>query len=281
MSSSFVSSTPYINQYQGHFYENLTPQDQIISVLGFKWVASKGFPATNITPAQAQLLWANGSAPLALFTGDPADQHKIVFATGRNQDSGARYVAQAENGVGIFSVVKQYKPTISGAAAGVGGAIVGGTVTSHALWPIENTFNGTSLFLGNSGASTGSSLATFFTAVLGANTYTAADPAATAGYYIGYLSTQDADNIAIPNGAVELKWNGVPYSDQAVREGHYTFWSYEHLFYRSSTTGVYKQFGDALANQIKTTDAGVAGIFLNTVKVSRAAEGALVTPSYF
>ncbi|MHA3774143.1 hypothetical protein ACXR0O_21650 [Verrucomicrobiota bacterium sgz303538] len=281
MSSQFVSSSPYIGQYEGHFYEDLTPGDQIVSVLGFKWVASKGFPADNITPQQAQLLFASGAAPLALFTGNPADKDKVVYATGRNLDSGARFVAQGEAAIGIFSTVKHYKPTISGAAAGVGGFVTGGTVDSQVLWPVETVSGVSSRFPGNSGAATGSALAASLTAILGPNAYKAANPNATAGYYISYLSTQDADTIAIPNGAVELKWNGVPYSDQAVREGRYTLWSYEHLFYRSSTSGIQKTFGDALANQIKTVDASVSGIFLNTMKVSRQGEGLLVTPNYF
>ena len=56
---------------------------------------------------------------------------------------------------------------------------------------------------------------------------------------------------------------------------------YEHLFYRAATSGVQKQFGDALANQIKTVDAELVGISLQSVKVSRQFEGGLVTPIYF
>ncbi|MGB8165875.1 MAG: hypothetical protein WCF18_00090 [Chthoniobacteraceae bacterium] len=280
MSTNFVSSSPFIGTYQGHFYEDLTPQDQIVSVVGLKWVASKGFPGDNITPQLARYLWANGSAPLALFTGNPADQNKIVFATGRNLDAGQRFAAQAESGIGINAVVKQYKPTITGASAGVGGFVTGGTVNSHALWPVE-TFSGvSSQFLGNSGATTGANLAPFLTATLGSGTYSSI-PGATAAYYVSYLTPGDADTIAIPNGAVELKWNGIPYSDAAIQQGKYTFWVYEHLFYRAATNGIQKTFGDTLANQIKTVDAAVSGIFLNTVKVSRQEEGGLVTPTYF
>jgi hypothetical protein len=36
-----------------------------------------------------------------------------------------------------------------------------------------------------------------------------------------------------------------------------------------------------LANQIKTVDATVAGIRLDTMQVSRQFEGSLVTPNYF
>ena len=286
MSTNFVSSSPFINTYQGHFYEDLTPQDQRVGVIGLKWIASKGFPGDNITPQQAQYLYANGSAPLALFTGDPNDKNKVVFATGRNTDAGQRFAAQAEAGIGINAVVKQFKPTITGAT---GNPAVGGTINSHVLWPVE-TFSGVnSQFPGNSGASTGANLAPFFTATLGAGAFTSDGTGTansafqnfTAGYYIGYLTPSDADSIALPGGAVELKWNGVPFSNQAVREGKYTFWVYEHLFYRGGTTGIEKDFGDQLATQIKTVDAAVGGILLDTVNVSRQAEGSLVTPKYF
>jgi hypothetical protein len=216
-----------------------------------------------------------------------ADQNAIVFATGRNTDAGQRYAAQAESDIGINAVVKQFKPTISGAAAGVGGFVTGGTVTSHVLWPIE-TFSGVnSQFLGNSGATSGANLAPFLTATLTSGAYKSngsnanAFPNATAGYYISYLTPSDSDTIAIPNGAVELKWNGIPYSVQAVQQGKYTFWVYEHLLYRSATSGIQKTFADTLANQILTVDATVGGIFLNTVQVSRQEEGGLVTPNYF
>ncbi|MEA3208024.1 MAG: hypothetical protein QOE70_1081 [Chthoniobacter sp.] len=289
LSTNFVSSSPFIGNYQGHFYEDLTPQDQIVSVVGLKWVASKGFPGDNITPQLVRYLFANGSAPLALFTGKTSDQNKIVFATGRNLDAGQRFAAQAEGGIGINAVVKHFKPTISDAAPGVGGFVTGGTANAHVLWPVE-TFSGvSSQFPGNSGATTGANLAPLLTATLASGAYKSdgtanggnAFPNATAGYYVSYLTPGDADSIAIPNGAVELKWNGVPYSDQAIREGKYTFWVYEHLFYRAATTGLQKTFGDSLANQIRTVDAAVSGIFLDTVKVSRQEEGGLVTPIYF
>ncbi len=221
LSTNFQSSSPFIGTYQGIQYEDLSPQDQIVSVVGVKWIASKGFPGDNITPLAAQLLFKNGRAPLSAITGDPNDNNKTVFATGRNLDAGQRFAAQAEAGIGIFSVVRHYKPTISGAAAGVGNFVTGGTVDSHALWPVE-TFSGvSSQILGNSGATTGANVAPILTATLGPAAYTVGNPNATAGYYISYLTPGDADTIAIPNGAVELKWNGVPYSPTAVREGRY------------------------------------------------------------
>jgi hypothetical protein len=88
----------------------------------------------------------------------------------------------------------------------------------------------------------------------------------------GYTS---APTVAIRSGAT-LKWNGFDYSPAAVREGQYTFWSYEHLLYRSG----YAQsaVADQLANQIKNVDAPLSGIQLSTMNVGRPVEGGDVTP---
>ncbi len=280
LSTNFQSSSPFSGTYQGHFYEDLN--DALVAVIGVKWLASKNYPGpTNFTTQQAQLLFSTGAVPLALFTGSAADQNKTVFATGRNTDAGQRFVALAESGLGVNAVVKHYKPSITGSAPGVGGFVTGGTVNSHVLWPIE-TFSGVSSeVLGNSGASSGANLAPLLTAVLGPTAYHIGNPSAVAGYYISYLTPGDADTIAIPNGAVELKWNGVQFSADAVRQGQYTFWVYEHVLTRNSLAGLKLQFANSLTTQIETVDAGVAGIFLNTVEVSRSGEGTLVGPNYF
>ena len=288
LSTNFQSTSPFSGVYQGHTYDTLT--DNIVAVVALKWIASKNYPVAdkNLTTQEAQLLFSTGRVPLALFTGNPADQNKIAFSTGRNTDAGQRYVAFSESGLGVNAVVKQYKPVIVGSGSGVGGYVVGGTVTSQALWPVE-TFSGqSSLFPGNSGATTGANLAPYLTTVLGSNAYTltgtdgvAQLPDATEGYYISYLTPGDADSIAIPNGAVELKWNGVPYSVQAIQEGLYTFWTYEHILYKPDLAGTARDFADALVTQITDVDATVAGIKLNTMHVSRLGEGTQVTPNYF
>lgn len=281
MSTNFLSSSKFNGLYQGHFYENIAENDNILGVVGMKFVASPGFPGDNITTQQAQLLWGNGSAPLSLFTGNPADENKTVFATGRNTDAGQRYGAHTETGIGLDGFVKNYKPTITGAAPGVGGFTVGGTVNSHVLWPVETWSGVNSQFPGNSGESSGARLAPYLTATLGPDAYKVGNANATAGYYISYLTPGDADSIAIPNGAVELKYNGVTYSEDNIRNGKYTFWLYTHLMHRSSLAGTAKDFADALVVQIRDVDTVVAGILKSTMKVSRQAEGGLVTPNNF
>jgi len=282
MSTNFQATTPFRETYNGHFYEDLSANDYQVSVVGLKWYGSVGFPGDNITPQTAQYLFGSGVIPLAFFTGSNADHDKLVFATGRNLDAGQRFVAQAESGIGIYGVVKHYKPTISGQQTDGATYKYGGQVDSQVLWPVETYSGVSSQFLGNGGQDTGKNLAPFLSATLTANAYKLGNtfPNATAGYYISYLTPQDGDNAAT-HGAVELKWNGVPYSTTNIAEGRYTFWTYEHLFYRSSLSGVEKAFADALRDQIKNVDAAVAGIFLNQVNVSRSGEGTIVKAKYF
>jgi len=298
MSTNFQATTPFFNNYQGHFYEDLSANDNIVDVVGLKWYASPSFPGDNITPQLAQYLFGSGAAPLSFFTGLATDRNKVVFATGRNLDAGQRFVAQAESGIGIYGTVKQYKATFSGQSTDAAGYKFGGTVTSQQLFEIQTTSGVSSQFLGNGGVDTGKNLAPYLTAPLTANAYTlnntlqsvdengVASPI-TAGYYVSYLTPQDGD-VAVSHGATELKWNGVPYSVANVAEGRYTFWTYEHLFFRNSlavsqdpSDVVIKAFADALILRIKNFDATVSGIKLSDVFVTRSGEGTLVKAKYF
>lgn len=286
MSTNFQATSPFTGLYRGVQYETL--EDQLIGVTGLKWLGSKNFPGDNVTSQALEALYLSGAQPLSIFTGNPADSNATVYAIGRNFDAGQRYIALAEPKIGgsnvsaVNAVVKHWRPTITGAAAGVGGFVTGGTVNSHVLWPIETVSGQSSQFLGNSGYNSGANLAPSLTVTIAPSVYQVENPSATAGYYISYLTPGDADSIAIPNGAVELKFNGVPYSVDNVREGKYTSWVYSHLLYKSSLAGTKRTFADALANQIKTVDAVAGGgILIDTVRVQRFSEGGNVTPIFF
>ena len=293
-STNYQTSSPFIGTYQGTIYETLEHDDLLVA-LPIQVLGSPGYPGDNITNKQAQALWGAGALPLSVFTGSSGDHHKIVYATGRNLDAGQRFGFQAEAGIGIFSVVKQYKPTISGQTT-AGGVTWGGTVDSHALFPANEAVSsgGTSGPAGNSGVNTGANLATALTATLGPTAYKLLDANATAGYYLSYVTPQDANNIALNPAhdpstiAVPLKWNGVDYTPQNVIEGKYTLWVYEHLFYNSAfanSTDTEKQFiktfADALATAIKNLPTSVNSVKLTDIQVSRQTEGGLVTPDFF
>jgi len=244
---------------------------QNVGAVCFKWVASKGAPAglTNMTPNTVQALWLNGSLPLALFTGVPADEASSVFAIGRDPDSGTRDTAFSESGVGPFTTVVQYYPT--NASGAVISRTAAGPITGQELVPAE-TVDGIFFDVGDGGYSSGGDLAVAMEQTT----------AAIGGYYVTYLGISDSVT-ALGGGAVELGWNGVRFSDIAVQEGSYTFWAFEHLCYRSNYGTVDangKTVADLLATQIKNVDAIAAGELLSSMHVTRAVEGGLVTPTY-
>jgi len=91
----------------------------------------------------------------------------------------------------------------------------------------------------------------------------------------GYTS---APTVSISGGAL-MNWNGFPYSQTAVEQGQYTYWSYAHFLYRSSFTGVAKTVANQLAKQIHDVDIVVGGnSLLKNMTVGRSGDGAPVTP---
>ncbi|HVJ47257.1 MAG TPA: hypothetical protein VM511_12765 [Luteolibacter sp.] len=263
-STNFQSTSPFLGPYKGTTYATVREHNVGISPLGF--YASPGFPATNITTQQAQLLYKTGVQPLALFTGDWVNHKNItVWAIGRNTDAGQRYGAYAEVGLGTSQVVRAWQPTVSGAIAEathgiIGIGPIGGTVDSHALWPAEE-FSGIASEIGNGGFNSGANLAAALTVTLSANAYKGRyyNPDggedgtgafenlydnATAGYYIGYLTPGDANPRVLgvnssgvdnqptrPAGTrgVALKYNGVALTTDNVKNGQYTAWLYNRL----------------------------------------------------
>jgi hypothetical protein len=244
-------------------YQNVTPfnattlVDVPVGVVPFKWVANAGAPAalSNITPQLAQALFLNGSLSLALFTNSSADEGLKVFAVGRDPDSGTRVTTFAESGIGVNTQVVQYQPTVSGTK-----------VTSQIPWP-QSTVNGITFPEGDGGFSSGGQLVNVM------NKTTFAD---LNGYYISYMGLGDATN-AIGQGAKELSYNGVLYSDAAVKQGTYTFWGYEHLMYKSTLAVDKKAVATALATQIDTVDSPV---LRSQMRVQRLSDGGLVTPTF-
>jgi hypothetical protein len=276
MMDSYQSATFFNGTFQGVTYQTLV--DNLVGVVTFRWLASNGFPADQTMTTQlAQYLFGNGVIPAALFTGNTADQNRLVFATGRDPDSGTRTIAFAESGIGVFSIVKQYKPTFSGTDNTV--------IVSQALYPVQ-VINGVSTqFPGNSGESSGSTLRTFTNKTFDPSAFNQEFPAATAAYYVTYMGTSDAAVVlaAATKPAVSLKWHGVEFSTTAVQEGQYTFWGYQHLGYRPGLSGTKLTFATALKNQILGTSAAVLApnVKLSDMKVSRAADGGLVGADYF
>jgi hypothetical protein len=276
MSDSYQSSSAFFGLYKGKTYPTLTESpNSPVGVVPFKFISSPGSTLTNITAEQARALFAAGALPLSFFTNNNADENKTVVATGRDPDSGTRLTELADVGLGPQATVKHYQPSDgSGTVINTGG----GAIAKFVPWP-ASTINGIAVPVFNGGYSSGGNLTK------------AVNNTTPAGFtLVSYAGTGDADTNALPpNGnAVELSFNGVklgtPASGQTygslsvLTEGQYTFWGYEHLYYRAATAGTaVGNIADTLANQIKTVDSPV---LLNTMHVQRATDGSIVLPTF-
>jgi len=302
LSTNFQSTSPFRGLYNGHLYNTIVEEKVGVSALVF--VASPGFPADNITTQQAQALYKTGYLSLAVFTGNPTDESKFVFALGRNQDAGQRYGSYGEFGLGTNTAVKVYQPVITGQLTQPDTNYkYGGVAGSHILFPVAVTPGGIdSVIPGNGGYTTANDLAPSLTVTLGENAYKLYDPEiedytlpdATGGYYIGYVTPNDFTNRILPFGGTLLKYNGVAYSTANIQNGLYTPWIYNRLLRRvgsgaAAFTGTPDEknlkaaFYTALRDQIKNTDALVGGgIQLDSnFKVGRSTDGGAVYPLYY
>jgi len=215
-------------------------------------------PINNVSPQNAQALYGSGTAALSVFTGNSADQGALVYAFGRNPDSGTRITAFAESGVGVFSTVSQYKPVVSGSA-----------MTGVALYASE-TVNGILFTAGNSGEASGSTLRGYM------GLTTAALNGGNGAYALAYLSTGDAVT-SLSLGGKELSYNGVFYSVSNVQQGLYTFWGYEHLDYQSGLASGKKTIANSIGTQIINT---YSPVLLSSMKVSRSGDGGVVLQNF-
>lgn len=292
-STNFQSTSPYNGLFQGVTYSQVTEEIVGISSLGF--YASPGFPGSpsssnpsyvpNITTQLARQLYQQGALSLALFTGDwTNDKNKIVYALGRNTDAGQRYGAYTEIGLGTSGQVRVWFPSVSGTTTGAGSIVYGGTVDSHQLWPVSQQPGGIPVPLGSGGFSSGALLAQNLTVTLSQSAYKGEYldennqtqqlyPNATAGYYIGYVTTNDATNrilggngvVPLANRGVALTFNGVAHTAANVRNGSYTAWVYNRILKpQSGLSGIALTIADALRDQIKTVDAAQGGGILNS-----------------
>lgn len=257
-----------------------------VGVVPFVWIKSNGAPSglSNMTGLLARAVLSNPGVPLAQFTGNSADT-TMVLAVGRDQDSGTRVGAFAESGFGTLTAPIQWK--INGT----------GSVSNVELYPAQ-TILGDSYAIGTSGYSgggnvvaalnlTGSATAPVYDTSAGA----IGDPAALlydGAYYVGYVGTSDAKSLTghsqnvttgifTSTGALQvLTYNGVQYSYANVKEGLYTFWTYEYIMWRSGLGSDGVTVGNALKNEILNNTASLSGIRVGDMHASRTIEGGVV-----
>jgi hypothetical protein len=250
-------------------------QAQSVGAVTFKFLknvtgVSTAPGLTNMTPLLAQALWENGSLPLSMFSSNPDDSNTIVYAIGRDPDSGTRKTAFLETGVQTFlseltpAIVYQWQPTNG---SGVVNKANPAAITGQQPWPPETIDNIYFPDNGDCGYSSGGDLAY-------------AMRASSPFIYVTYLGLSDATT-AEGGGATELTYNGIPYSDQAVRNGQYTYWTYEQMDYLptyGTTDANGKAVADSIAQAILTNTAANVGELLSTMNVTRFQEGGPVTP---
>jgi hypothetical protein len=159
--------------------------------------------------------------------------------------------------------VKQYEPLIGGVRAKtIGGAL---DAPPYSLEPAA-VIDGIIEPIGDGGYSSGGDLANAISNTTSGNTC-----------FVTYLAISDAAT-AIANGCHGLSYNGSPYSASAVQEGRYTFWGYEHLYYRDNTPAAIKTVADKVALQLFNTDAPAP--HYKDMHVSRKTDGGVVTQNF-
>ncbi|MFZ4388083.1 MAG: hypothetical protein ACOYOI_07965, partial [Chthoniobacterales bacterium] len=219
---------------------------------------------------------------------------------GRNTDAGQRFGAYAEIGLGTTANVKVWFPSITGQTTS-NSIISGGTSTNHVPWPVSQQPGDIPVIEGSGGYNSGANLAPVLTTTLSAEAYQGAYsdvdpdsgdvinaylyPAATNGYYIGYLTPGDAntrvlgsDNTIPPaSRGKALSYNGVELTTANVQSGRYTAWLYNRIIKPSTLTGFKSTFANALVTQIRNSSATQGGgILESTLKVQRFTDGGFV-----
>ena len=264
VADNLVASTSFV----GTGFTALTSQP--IAILPFKWVTNNGSPALNVTPQLVRALYGSGSLPKSLFTGVQTDDGATVYAYGRNFASGTRVIQLSETGYGVANPVSQYE-----AKTTTGDGVVGGTADVIATqgFTAAGTVLGESVAAGNNGYSSGGTLADILRRASGSGI------GGTNAIILAPMGLDDANRcLANPgttfNGpGTECLFNGVAYSEAAVKNGSYTFWSNAQLLYRTGQTGVVKTFADRVALNVTNVTAAIK---LADMAVERFSDGGTV-----
>jgi hypothetical protein len=88
---------------------------------------------------------------------------------------------------------------------------------------------------------------------------------ATAVYFVSCLGNSDA--VGVTSGT-SLKYNGIAYSNNAIIEGQYTLYTFEHQYYLPGIAGLQKTAADGLADTLlgfSTAQIGAAGLDISAL----------------
>jgi len=291
-SENFQSTSIFNGRVNGVNYSTLTGwdgADGIVAISVYSFAASKGFPTnTSITSQSFNQLAAGGNIPLTLVTGNATDSTNSVYLVGRNIDAGARLNILAETGYGVRTPVTQYAVATNYSGGGTNGlATLKGTTSTNSiiLYPVESIDGIGSTSAGNSGYGSGSTLVALLTNAYaqGSALSVAGSPASRSGsnFLVGYSAVPDI-TAKTNAGVVTLGYNGVPFSTNAVAQGQYTLWAYEHIYISPNATSTDTNVAQALGNIIYSlpTSSLSPDVNLGDMQAGRNGDGQIVYSNY-
>jgi hypothetical protein len=270
-SDTYQGTSLFNGDFNGTTYATLVGHDEgdgVVGVVTFCWVASTNCPITNVTAMHAQSILNLGNAPVALFTGNPSDENKGVYLIGRNSDSGTRLATFGECGFGANSLPQQYRYNSS---------------TNIELYPAE-TINGVFADTGNSGYSSGGTVAGFMTNTLGAGSALKVGSGSSAyanNFLIGYSGISDANSFTA-NGLKKLTYNGVDSTTANIANGSYTFWTYEHLYENPDASALAKSVAASIGSSLQNASTATVtpNVGYNDMRVGRNGDGLYIYANY-
>jgi len=272
-SDTYQSTSLYAKKFAGVSYSALRGYtgsgDGIVGVNQFAFITGSNSPVSNISSMQARQLLAFGSMSTAQLTGNRADLSGN-YLVGRNSDSGTRLSVLGEVGYGANTKPQQYLVN---------------SKSSIQLYPAE-TINSLALKLGESGYASGGTVAD--TLILSANyplvNDVMGDGTYDANYIIGYAGAGDAlaNSAGTPRTNVKvLSYNGVPFTMENIRNGTYSLWTYEHLYYNSAASSLAQALARSIGSTCLTTaSARNAAVKMTDMACERVGDAAPVTTTY-
>jgi hypothetical protein len=271
-------------------------------------------PITNVTAAQMNSLFANGFTRASQFTGNSADDNKLIFCTGRNDGSGTRSSYLTEMGFGASNPVQQYlvisqsgnqiKAIQNVPVGGVNSPLPTGagslsqwaTDTSNTITQLSNSLStvwGQNV-AGNGGAFSGSVLRGHL--ALDGDSVSVFDadgfdlfgaPQENIGL-VSWISLNDAKT-AVAGGATLAAFDGVSLTftggeltasdKEKIYNGQYTAWNNQQFYRRftadTNTLFLYNAIAAAVPNNLAT-----AGLRSIDMKVGRSGDGGIINPKF-
>jgi hypothetical protein len=220
-----------------------------IAIQAFAWSVGTNFPtnALNITQDTAQALFRDGNVPLSYFTGNANDATNGVWLIGRDAAAGVRVAWQIHTGYGALTKAKQFWVTNNN-----GSLALALTPTNPVLGIYQPPGNGGFWSATSQQANATNILPPNVLVDLNGNgTYTNS-PYTGTNYLIQYNAYGNSVGVTNSSGQpalLPLSYNGVAPSEDGIRNGSYTQWTYEHIYVTAKPTNA-AALATAVANTI-------------------------------